>query len=367
MEGHITVYGYISPYQDDDASYWGEVNLKNIQNQIQNQAEAETLVVHINSMGGDVNEGFAIHDVLRSTGKKIITQIEGMCASIATVIALAGDERRMTENSEYMIHCPMMWGGGTASEIQDQATYLKEVEGRVIDFYAQKTGSSKEDIEAMMKAETYMDSDKAKSLGFITEVVTTMKAVAILKQKHMSTKTMTVKDFEEKFDEKSEGIVTRILNAIKGKAKMIEVTTAGGEILDFGESIEEESQIAIGNTATVEGSPASGEYVLSDGRTLVFENGAVTEIKEAGGEETVEDLKQQIADKDQEIADLKSAQAKHEDELAKMETKVGEQIKKGLEDFKKEMKSDMNGKKLEVRESDGGEEPTVRRGTKVKE
>ena len=225
MEGHITIYGYISPLQDNDPGMWGEVNLKYVQNQIQNQSEADTLIVHINSMGGDVDEGFAIHDVLRSTGKKIITQVEGMCASIATVIALAGDERRMTENSEFMIHCPMMWAGGTADEVQEQADMLQEVENKVVDFYVKKTGAEKDSIIAMMKEETYLTSEQAKNLGFVTDVVTTMKAVASITPKNKNMTQMTVEDFDKKFDEKSEGWLKKIMKGIRGIKRSEEHTS----------------------------------------------------------------------------------------------------------------------------------------------
>jgi len=107
---------------------------------------------------------------------------------------------------------------------------------------------------------------------------------------------MTAEDFDKKFEEKSEGWLKKIMKAVRG-IKMITVTTADGTLLDFGEDITEESQIQVGSTATVDGSPASGEYVLNDGRTLVFENGAVTEIVESEEEETMEDLKKQLADK----------------------------------------------------------------------
>lgn len=360
MDGHIMVYGYISPYQDDDPGVWGEVNLKSIQNQITNQPEADTLIVHINSGGGDVNEGFAIHDVLRATGKKIITQIEGMCASIATVIALAGDERYMTTNSEFMIHCPMMWGGGTADDLQKQAAELQKVEDRVLDFYVQKTGGDREAIQAMMDAETWLTSEQAKELGFITEVMATMKAVATLNQQKDMSKTMTSEEFDKKWKENSDTLWDKIMNLVKGRAKMITLTTADGTILDFGDAVEDESQIVVGTTATVDGSPAEGEYVLTDGRTLVFEGGAVTEIQEAEEEETVDSLKEQLAAKDQEIADLKAAKDSVDAELTTMKTEV-EKLQDDFKEFKVKMKTDMGIEDPKPRKTGSTGEPESRK------
>jgi len=350
MDGHIMVYGYISPYQDNDPGVWGEVNLKSIQNQITSQPEADTLIVHINSGGGDVSEGFAIHDVLKATGKKIITQIEGMCASIATVIALAGDERYMTTNSEFMIHCPMMWGGGTAEDLKNQSDELQKIEEKVLDFYVTKTGSDREAIQAMMKAETWLTSEQAKALGFITDVMATMKAVATLNRKTDMSKQMTSEEFDKKWDEKSDSFFQKIMALIKGRAKMITLTTADGTILDFGDAVEDESQIVVGSTATVDGSPAEGEYVLTDGRTLIFSAGAVTEIVEAEEEETVDSLKAELAEKDAKIAELEAAKATADEALATMKTEVGK-LQDEFKTFKATMKSDLGIEEPGTRET----------------
>jgi len=109
-EGHIFIQGIISPWQDKYAEDYGEVNIKQVTQQIQNNKDAEKLIIHIHSPGGDVDEGFGIHDILVAHGKannvEIETSIEGLCASIATVIAMAGSTRMITENSEFMIHNP---------------------------------------------------------------------------------------------------------------------------------------------------------------------------------------------------------------------------------------------------------------------
>jgi ATP-dependent Clp protease protease subunit len=355
MDGHIMIYGYISSIQDSDPGKWGEVNLKSVKSQIESQPEADTFVVHINSGGGDVNEGFAIHDVLKATGKKIITQIEGMCASIATVVALAGSERYMTENSEFMIHCPMMFGGGTAEDLQYQADELQKIEDKVLDFYVTKTGSDREAIKAMMKAETWLTSEQAKSLGFITEVMATMKAVATLNHKTDMSKQMTSEEFDKKWEEKSNGFFDKIMKLVRGKVKMITLTTADGTILDFGDAVEDESQIVVGTTATVDGSPANGEYVLTDGRTLVFENGAVTEIMEAEMEETVDSLKAELAEKDAKIAELEAAKAESDEKLVTMTKEVGT-LQEDFKKFKAEMKTDLGIQDPKTRKSETTEQ-----------
>ena len=156
IEGHIFIQGEIIPWQDE-ASLWGAVNVKTVSQQINDNKEAEKLIVHIHSNGGDCDEAFAIHDILRTSGKEIETRIEGLCASAATIIALAGDTRTMTENSTFMIHNPIMWGdGGDADELQKQADLLRVYEDKIIDFYVLNTGSGREDIDAWMKDELWL-------------------------------------------------------------------------------------------------------------------------------------------------------------------------------------------------------------------
>lgn len=97
MTGHVFIYGGIG-------SGPGETSLKSVKAQLDPQAE--NYIVHLVSPGGEVFEGFGIYNILKNSGKKITTHIEGVCASIATLIAFAGDEIVMNKTSEFMIHNP---------------------------------------------------------------------------------------------------------------------------------------------------------------------------------------------------------------------------------------------------------------------
>jgi ATP-dependent protease ClpP protease subunit len=348
MEGHITIYGEIVPYQDDNSGSYGAVNLKSVMEEINSQSKADEFVMHIHSIGGDVDEAFAIFDALKASGKKLTASIEGMCASSATIIALAAADRKMTENSQFMIHLPMGWKEGTAEEMQDAADTLKEYEEKVLNLYVSETGGDRAAIAAMMKNETFLTSEQAQTLGFITEMVATMKAVARINLKNNTMTQMTAKELDTKMD----GWFDKIMKAFKTKpvVKMITVTTADGTILDFGDAIEEESQIAVGTTATVDGAAANGEFVLTDGRTLVFAEGAVTEIREAAAEETVEALKAKLAEAEKKIADMEVAKAESDKEVVTMKAAM-KTFKKEYKKFKTTMFSDMGLKPLDGKES----------------
>jgi ATP-dependent protease ClpP protease subunit len=364
MEGHITIYGEITPWQDDGAGEYGAINLKSVMEEINSQSKADEFVMHIHSIGGDVDEAFAIFDALRASGKKLTASIEGMCASSATIIALAADDRKMTENSQFMIHLPIGAKQGTADEMQKAADMLKEYEEKVLNLYVSETGGDRAAIEAMMKNETFLTSEQAQNLGFITEMVATMKAVARINLKNNTMTQMTAKELDTKMD----GWFNKLVTAFKKpEVEMITVTTADGTILDFGDAIEEEGQIAVGTTATVDGSPASGEFVLTDGRTLVFAEGAVTEIREAEAEETVEDLKAKLAAAEQKITEMEAAKAEADKDVVTMK-KAQETFEKEFKTFKATMLSDMGLKIVDGKVTpESGGEPTSRKLWKEKE
>ena len=336
-EAHVYIYGIIDSYQDTMASDWGYVNLKDVKNQVEAQKDAKEIKVHIHSLGGVVTEGFAIHDFIRAQGKPVTTIIEGQCASIATVIALAGDTRKMTSNSEFMIHMPWGMAAGESEDIQKYADLLKKDEDKIADFYAQKTKLDKESILDMMKKETFMSAEQALEHGFITEIATVMKAVALLKPNSktntMSKDAFTKKDadsFLSKLDEKIKNLL-----GSKPQAKLVQDAT--GTEIDFPDLAEDDTP-SVGDKATVDGAAAEGEHVMPSGETYVFASGELTEIKDAEEEEETEDSAEQIENLNNEIKNLKS-QLK----TSKAEKKTAEQdlksAKDSIADIQKEIKN----------------------------
>jgi ATP-dependent Clp endopeptidase proteolytic subunit ClpP len=347
MEGHIFIYGQITSYQDEDAPKYGAVNLKDINKQLTDNKEADTIIAHINSPGGDVFEGWAIHDVLRATGKKIITQGEGIVASIATVIFLAGSERRMTDNTQLMIHNPFGFAMGDADDMQKYAERLKKEEDRIIDFYASATGNSRDDIVEMMKAETFLTADEAIEKRFATSKVEQIKAVALLKID------MNSDELTKKIEEGNKSILSKIVALFKkqGVIKDLVLKTADDQNLDFGEDIQEASQIAVGSTATVDGKPAEGEYTMPDGTIYVFAGGKVTEIKPPAEPEPAPAEDEAAKALKTENETLKSQLTEAQDAL--------KAVKEELEAFKAEITSDIKGLKPEPPRTEGA--PEVRK------
>lgn len=359
IEGHIFIQGIISPWQDKAAEDWGEVNIKQVTQQIQDCANAEKLIVHIHSPGGDVDEGFGIHDILVSSGKEIETRIEGLCASIATVIALAGKTRLMTENSEFMIHNPWGWGEGDADELQKYADQVKAMEDKIIDFYVAKTGADRNAISDMMDNESWLSAEKAKELGFITDIITTIKAVAKFNPKN--TIIMNKKELESSIETMFDKLVKKIKDILPGARNIqaLTVTTADGTVLDFGEQVETADEITEGMTATIQGGGVpDGDYAMPDGATWTFENGTLTAMNaaEPSGDDD-EQMKALKAENETLKQQLEDANAK----IATLETSIND-FNNSLAEIKAQIKSDLSTfdpDSLETGKGGNGEESRV--------
>lgn len=361
-QAHVYIYGIIDIYQDDNISEWGYVNLKYVKNQLENQEGFEEIVLHIRSEGGDVNEGFAIHDFVRSQGKPVLTIIEGNCYSIATVIALAGDKRQMTSNAEILIHNPWGFVGGEKEDIQKYANDLEKIEDKIANFYAAKTNLNKEDALELMKVETIFNATEALEKGFITEIAAVMRAVAKYNPKNKSKKNnkmakkqyLTQEEADKKFDSLGEKL-NKVINKLFGKAaKNLVLQDANGDEIDFSD-LEDGAEPQVGDTATVNNEPADGDYVMPDGRTFVFTAGELTEIKEA--DSTEEEAAAEVEALQTENTELKTQNEKLTADLAEAQKNM-KSFAKDLKALKEEVSSSFN--------YDGKEDPKKTQNTKVR-
>jgi ATP-dependent protease ClpP protease subunit len=128
--------------------------------------EAATIHLRLNSPGGDVFEGLTIFNALRQHGAKIVAHVDGFAASIASVIALAGEEVRMAENAFFMIHNPFTITIGDAADHRKTAEVLDKVEGTLAGVYVAKTDAGEEQVAEWMAAETWFTAEEAKDAGF---------------------------------------------------------------------------------------------------------------------------------------------------------------------------------------------------------
>lgn len=132
--------------------------------------------VHINSAGGSVHEGLAIYNALKP--RKPIVFIQGLAASIASLIAMAGDRIIAAENALIMLHDPWIGGvAGNALDLRKQADTLDKHRNAMLGAYA-RSGLSRDRIQSMLAAETWLEAAEAKALGFVDEITEPVRYAA---------------------------------------------------------------------------------------------------------------------------------------------------------------------------------------------
>ncbi|PKQ22878.1 MAG: hypothetical protein CVT65_11055 [Actinobacteria bacterium HGW-Actinobacteria-5] len=133
--------------------------------------DAETIEVQINSPGGNVFDGIAIYNTLRAHPARIITRVDGLAASIASVIVQAGDERQMAASAQMMVH--QAWGAcvGNADEMADMAQVLKRQNDVLIEIYATRSGRNTSRLRQLVNAETWLTAKEAVTEGLADVVL----------------------------------------------------------------------------------------------------------------------------------------------------------------------------------------------------
>ena len=134
------------------------------------------ITVWINSPGGDCVAAAQIYNMLAGYKGKVTVKIDGIAASAASVIAMAGDTVLVSPVSMLMIHNPATIAWGDHAEMQKAIDMLSEVKESIINAYVLKTGLSRPKLSHLMDAETWMDANKAVELGFADEIMTRAKA-----------------------------------------------------------------------------------------------------------------------------------------------------------------------------------------------
>jgi ATP-dependent Clp protease, protease subunit len=138
----------------------------------------ETIDLHINSPGGSVFEGNSIYNALKAHKAKVHVKIDGIAASIASVIAMAGDTVEMPENAMMMIHDPWSFSMGNASDMRKEADALDKIKVGLVAAYRNKSGQTDDEIGKLMTDETWMTAKEAVDLGFCDKMTEPVKAQA---------------------------------------------------------------------------------------------------------------------------------------------------------------------------------------------
>jgi ATP-dependent protease ClpP protease subunit len=158
---------------------WWDPTLSNTRKTVMEQAAAavpgDTLEVHVNSGGGDFFEGLAIMNTLHqiaASGVTVETWVDGLAASAASLIMLAGSKRVVASTAMVMVHNVSMWAGGDALVMERAAAQLRQFNDLAAVAYAERTKETRDGALALMDAETWMDGAECLERGFATETTT---------------------------------------------------------------------------------------------------------------------------------------------------------------------------------------------------
>ena len=277
--------------------------------------------------GGDCIEGWAIYDALRQSGKEISATIEGQCSSMATIILLAAPkERRFAfANAKMCIHNPSLaWldlctmERLTADELEKmkgkldaQQVALLEEQNKILDLYVERTGTDRETLQNLMNEDKFVDMDKAKELGFITDTLAPNTATKTTKPNKNMEETKVKKSLLDKALRmlglsKIEDVEAAVLNQ--------KVTAADGS--EF--TVERED----GDPQVGDKAYPNGTYTLDDGTVIVVANEVIESITpaESNDDEDVNALKQQVADLTAQVETLTAENTTLKEEKASLES-----------------------------------------------
>jgi ATP-dependent Clp endopeptidase proteolytic subunit ClpP len=326
---HIYIYGDIVGLQVPSLGQPGAVSLSSVKDAYAANSTCDSIVVHIHSNGGSVTEGFAIYDFLVNTRKPITTIAEGLCCSIATVIFMAGTERKLTENSRFLIHNP--WGNaeGDAAYFRQYANQLQDEQAHLLNFYKQRTGASTQLLQSYMNAEKLMSPQLALDLKFATGIIDTVQAMALYRN---TLHNPYIINQQNKMDKTKKTGFNKLIAGLKNlvsdftndgtEIKAANKTLAGDDgDLYFDGDLAEGTAIFADEALTIPA--ADGDYEFEDGTAITVADGLVTDITQpADGGSTNDDPqgKAVLASLRKKLATLKAEKRDLEAALAQSET-----------------------------------------------
>ena len=169
-------------YEDTDTSAAG------FRNALKSLGDVKNINLHINSPGGSVFEGIAIYNMLKQNSAHINVYIDGLAASIASVIAMSGDAIFMPSNSMMMVHNPWVMAIGNANELRKQADALDQITKSSVQTYLAKAGDKLDEktLTQLMDDETWLTAQEAVDYGLADEVMEPNKAVASINKQFVS-------------------------------------------------------------------------------------------------------------------------------------------------------------------------------------
>jgi ATP-dependent protease ClpP protease subunit len=175
--GEIYLYGAIG-----GDFFGGGVSAKQFADDLKAMKSVKTIDLRINSEGGDVFDGKTMYSLLRDHGAKIVVHVDGLAASAASFVAMAGDEIMIAEGAFIMIHNPWTVAVGNAADLRQTADLLDTVGQTIADVYAARTKQPMAKITQWLADETWMTADESVKNGFADTMVANLKVAASVRE-----------------------------------------------------------------------------------------------------------------------------------------------------------------------------------------
>lgn len=202
----INIYGPIGKYwADDDAMGASEFSKA-----LAALGDVSDITLRINSPGGDVYDGIAIHNLVKGHPARVTARIDGLAASAASYVAMAADEIVMPSNAFMLIHEPSGVAIGTSDTMMAVASDLKRMTGIFAATYAKRSGMSQKDIRALMKEDRLLTADEAKEKGMVDTLDEPVKMAASYSLDQLPTGVRNVLMTQMEIDIDEETAVTEI-------------------------------------------------------------------------------------------------------------------------------------------------------------
>lgn len=148
-----------------------EVSAGSFQKDLEAIGQVDTLNIHINSCGGDVFEGIAIYNLIKNYNAEKNVYIDGIAASIASVIAMAGDNIYMSNTSVMMIHNCWTWTSGNAEDLRKTANDMDKVMQAIRNAYLSRVNIDEDKLKQLLDDESYLLADECMEMGFCSEII----------------------------------------------------------------------------------------------------------------------------------------------------------------------------------------------------
>ncbi|WP_407970647.1 head maturation protease, ClpP-related [Burkholderia pyrrocinia] len=169
-EVEIRIYGEIGFWGTDAEMFAAKLD--------EVASTATSIVVAINSLGGDVFDAFAIYNAVRRYAGKVKGRVDGVAASAASLILMACDTIEMPSNARLMIHNPHTVAAGEAGDLRKLADLLESMSDSMLAAYVERSGRTEDEVRAIMDAETWLTAAQAKEQGFCDAIVDPIRIAA---------------------------------------------------------------------------------------------------------------------------------------------------------------------------------------------